>query len=78
MHYHPEETPSYKIRIKGLSPETSYEYYNTMESLFHDEALIYYHNWEQGDLLLMDNVKTMHGREAFDGKRSIAQFQIRD
>lgn len=78
LHYHHDEQPSYRIRLAGIPDETSYEYYNTIESIYCDDSMIYYHDWEPGDLLLMDNVRTMHGREAFEGKRSIIQFQVRN
>jgi (5R)-carbapenem-3-carboxylate synthase len=78
LHYHHDERPSYKIRIADIPEETSYDYYNIIEKIYHDDSMTYYHHWEAGDLLLMDNVRTMHGRQAFSGKRSIAQFQVRN
>jgi alpha-ketoglutarate-dependent taurine dioxygenase len=41
-----------------------------------DERYCYYHSWSEGDLLLLDNKRTLHGREAFKGQRSLANIQV--
>ncbi|OTA58838.1 putative pyoverdine/dityrosine biosynthesis protein [Hypoxylon sp. EC38] len=37
----------------------------TLTSLLHDRRVAYYHSWEKGDLLVNDNVLTMHTRRDF-------------
>lgn len=78
LHYHPNEPSSWKIRFSNLSEETSYQYFNEIERIAEDESLTYYHQWEPCDLLLIDNVSAMHGREAFTGMRKLVQFQVRN
>ncbi|KAI0376981.1 Pyoverdine/dityrosine biosynthesis protein-domain-containing protein [Hypomontagnella monticulosa] len=38
---------------------------DTLVSLLHDRRVAYYHSWEKGDLLVNDNVLTMHTRSDF-------------
>lgn len=77
LHYHPEEKPSWKVRFAGIDEDLSYEYFNKLEALFEDKKRTYFHDWAPGDLLIIDNVKSMHGREAYTGMRNLIQFQVR-
>lgn len=38
---------------------------DTLTELLHDRRVAYYHAWEQGDLLISDNVLAMHTRSDF-------------
>jgi alpha-ketoglutarate-dependent taurine dioxygenase len=33
--------------------------------------------WNEGDLILLDNRRLLHGREAFRGERALANLQVR-
>jgi alpha-ketoglutarate-dependent taurine dioxygenase len=37
----------------------------------YDEAHVRREPWRSGDLLLVDNIRTAHGREPFDGPREV-------
>jgi (5R)-carbapenem-3-carboxylate synthase len=78
MHYHKGEPSSWLIRIQDINQDLSDEYYHELEKIYEDPEITYHHFWEKGDLLLIDNVKTMHGREAFTGNRIISQFQVKE
>ena len=77
MNYDDNEQASYKVRIANIDQDTSNQYYNEMGQIYSSEDLTYYHRWDEKDLLLFDNMKTMHGREAFKGDRRILQLQVR-
>ena len=53
------------------------QWFETMRSVLMSEKYCYYHEWEEGDLLLLDNQRTLHGREAFRGERALANLQVR-
>ncbi|KAI0440046.1 pyoverdine/dityrosine biosynthesis protein [Xylaria telfairii] len=38
-----------------------------LDSLLHDRRITYYHTWEKGDLLVSDNILSMHTRSDFTG-----------
>ena len=49
---------------------------NLRRALF-DERYVYYHDWREGDLLLMDNYAVLHGREGFQAaRRALANIQV--
>ncbi|MBX7224787.1 MAG: TauD/TfdA family dioxygenase [Chitinophagales bacterium] len=77
MNYDAWEQASYRVRIAKTDQLVSDQYYKVMEEIYESEDLTYHHTWESGDLLLFDNIKTMHGRAAFKGKRKILQLQVR-
>ncbi|RDW91637.1 hypothetical protein BP5796_02802 [Coleophoma crateriformis] len=71
LRYH-EPWPSTKTRfdathvtIDGFSPEESKKLTDTLNSLLYDRRVCYYHEWVEGDLILSDNVSTLHTRTGF-------------
>lgn len=70
------EKPSWLMRIPGVDDAKFREVFNALEKVMMDEKYCYYHDWKEGDLLLLDNRKTLHGREAFTGQRSLANIQV--
>ncbi len=71
------EKPSWLMRIPGISDDRFDEIFTTMTSVLMDEKYCYYHEWEEGDLLLFDNRKVLHGREAYRGeRRALANIQV--
>lgn len=75
--YRLQEKKSYAIRIPNIPEELSSQYYDVIESIFEQPKYTYYHSWQNGDLLLLNNFSTMHGREAYYGNRNIVQIQVR-
>jgi alpha-ketoglutarate-dependent taurine dioxygenase len=74
--YEPHERKSYDIRIKDIDIESSNQYFKRLEAILESDEFTYFHKWECGDLLLFDNLKVMHGREAYIGERNIVQVQV--
>ena len=78
LHYHKEERASWAIRIANIEEERSDEYFNEMEKILEDKKYTYYHDWKKGDMILFDNRTVLHGREAFEGERSLIQMQVKE
>lgn len=76
LSYHGGERRSYDIRIPKLSADISSQYFERIEAIFEDPEFTYYHDWQKGDLLLLNNFSTMHGRESYSGLRNIVQIQV--
>jgi len=75
--YRKDEKPSWLLRIPGIDDERTAEMFETMRSILMSEKYCYYHEWEEGDVLLLDNRRTLHGREAFaGGPRRLANLQV--
>ncbi|KFG84222.1 hypothetical protein MANI_006393 [Metarhizium anisopliae] len=55
------------ITIDGLTEEVSYAICNELNALLHDRRVAYWHAWQRGDMLVSDNVLTMHTRSDFQG-----------
>lgn len=75
--FRPGEQPSWLLRIPGVDDERCQELFETMRAILMSERYCYYHPWEEGDLILLDNRKLLHGREAFRGERALANLQVR-
>ncbi|OHW90955.1 pyoverdine dityrosine biosynthesis [Colletotrichum incanum] len=53
------------VAIEGVSESESTEICNTIDSLLHDRRNTLYFAWEEGDLLVSDNILAMHTRSDF-------------
>ncbi|KAM0251263.1 hypothetical protein ACHAQJ_008296 [Trichoderma viride] len=73
LRYHepwPENKTSFEatnITIDGQTPEVSDAICRELDSLLHDRRIAYYHSWKKGDILVSDNILTMHTRSDFQG-----------
>lgn len=75
--YRPDEKASWMLRIPGVDDDRCQEMFETMRKILMSETYCYYHEWEEGDVLLLDNRKVLHGREAFTGgPRRLANLQV--
>lgn len=70
------EKSSWQTKIEGLTEDEFYEVFDELDKAVMDSNYCYFHNWDEGDILLFDNRKTLHGREAFEGKRALANIQV--
>ncbi|KAK1463003.1 taurine catabolism dioxygenase TauD [Colletotrichum cuscutae] len=53
------------VVIEGVSESESTEICNIIDSLLHDRRNTLYFSWQQGDLLVSDNILAMHTRSDF-------------
>lgn len=75
--YRPGEKASWMLRIPGVDDSKCQEMFETMRAILMSETYCYYHEWDEGDLLLLDNQRLLHGREAFQGgPRYLANLQV--
>jgi taurine dioxygenase len=59
--------PWFAHSISGMSPEESQKWFARFEELLYgDENDIYTHRWEQGDLVLWNNLALQHAKELLD------------
>jgi len=74
--YKRDERASWRVRVAGVSQSTSDAILNSVEHVLMNEPYIYYHAWKEGDMLLMDNQRVLHGRESFTGDRTLVNMQV--
>jgi len=56
---------SWETRIVGFSPSETIKFFDELGSFLRQDRYTYFHYWKQGDLLISDNRRTLHEREAF-------------
>ena len=56
-----------EVIIEGVSAEESEWICEVIDETLHDRRVAYYHAWEKGDMIVSDNVSTMHTRSDFTG-----------
>jgi len=74
--YRDEERASWRVRVAGVSRSISDDILKSVEHILMNEPYIYYHAWKEGDMLLMDNQRVLHGREAYIGDRTLVNMQV--
>jgi (5R)-carbapenem-3-carboxylate synthase len=74
--YRPDEKPSWLVRMPDVEEKLFQTIAETLRAALISEKYCYYHEWSEGELLLFDNRRTLHGREAFQGRRSLVNIQV--
>ncbi|MFD5797544.1 TauD/TfdA dioxygenase family protein [Streptomyces diastatochromogenes] len=75
----PDVTPrSWEVRVKGMDPELSDRFFTELDAFLRSERYAYTHRWQVGDLLIIDNQRTLHGRTAIGpgGTRVLFRGQL--
>ncbi|MFF9150053.1 TauD/TfdA family dioxygenase [Streptomyces sp. NPDC055051] len=72
------EPRSWEIRVKGMEPADSERYFAELDAFLRSERYAYTHRWRVGDLLVIDNQRTLHGRTAIGegGTRVLFRGQL--
>lgn len=74
--YSEGQKPSWLVRIPGETDARTTEVFDAMRKIFMSPRYCYFHAWTEGEVLLIDNKRTLHGREEFQGQRSLANIQV--
>jgi alpha-ketoglutarate-dependent taurine dioxygenase len=74
--YGPGQRPSWLVRIPDVEEELFQTIVETLRAAIISDKYCYYHEWSEGELLFFDNRRTLHGREAFHGQRSLVNVQV--
>lgn len=71
------EPASWLVRVAKVERDLSDKILSSLRACLLAEKYTYFHDWEEGDILLMDNYEVLHGREAWDGRRrQLANIQV--
>ena len=74
----PEEKAGWQVRVKGAAEAASAAFFARLGEYLHQPRYLYQHRWNVGDLLVIDNRRTLHGRTAIgpDGVRMLLRGQL--
>lgn len=64
-------------RLKTPVDEHSASLVPRLGAVLNDPANRRMHRWQRGDFLVIDNLRLMHGREAFSGRRILRHLRLR-
>lgn len=69
---------SWDVRVKGMDGAASERFFAELDAFLHAPRYAYTHRWEVGDLLVIDNQRTLHGRTAISpgGTRLLYRGQL--
>jgi alpha-ketoglutarate-dependent taurine dioxygenase len=73
----PDNCPSsWLTRVKGIDSKESQKILSELENHLRKPEYLYEHCWNPGDLLLIDNRHTLHGRNVVVGNRKLLNGQV--
>jgi carboxymethylproline synthase len=74
----PTTDKSWNIRVKGWGEAKSTALLGELDQYLYQERYLYQHPWQVGDLLIIDNFGTLHGRTAISerGVRCLYRGQV--
>jgi taurine dioxygenase len=61
-------SPNHTIAIEGLPEAEGRELFDALLDHALRDEFIYAHHWRNGDVVMWDNARLLHRRDAFDGK----------
>ncbi|MFE0642944.1 TauD/TfdA dioxygenase family protein [Streptomyces sp. NPDC058877] len=75
---HDVDQRSWEIRVKGMPQVDSDRFFEALDGFLRSERYAYTHRWRVGDLLIIDNQRTLHGRTAIGegGTRVLFRGQL--
>lgn len=63
-----DEPDSWDVRVPGMSSEMSTRFFSNLQDYLMQKRYVYEHCWSTGDLIVIDNQKTLHGRRSLNSK----------
>jgi (5R)-carbapenem-3-carboxylate synthase len=64
LQFPPDTEGSWNLRVKWLGEAESAALLDELDAFVYQKRYVYQHPWEVGDLLVLDNYGTLHGRTA--------------
>ena len=86
VYAHPEHGPVMRYRgqaptniIQGELPAgmTEQQFYEEVDALLSDTSPVA-HNWQAGDVVVINNENTLHSRQPYDGARRLVRYRFDD
>lgn len=76
--FEPGVPRGWTMRVAGMSENDSQAFYAELDQWLNGPRYLYAHQWQQGDLLVINNPMTLHGRTALRGElvRRLLRCQI--
>jgi (5R)-carbapenem-3-carboxylate synthase len=75
LRYEPGVTPAWDVRVRGLPEDESDDVLAELRRVLMHPDFLYEHAWQEGDLLLINNYTTLHGRNGIAGRRWLMNGQ---
>jgi len=75
LRYRSQARTNELLNLPGGLSET--RYYSTVESIL-DSSRPYVHQWQPGQLLLVNNRRTIHSRQPYEGRREMVRYRFDD
>jgi alpha-ketoglutarate-dependent taurine dioxygenase len=66
-----DEPASWSVRVPGVSAEESEQLLQELSDHLNQPQYLYQHRWQVGDLLVIDNQRTLHGRRGLGGSERL-------
>lgn len=78
LRFPPGVARGWQVRVKGADEATSERFFARLGEFLHRPRYLYQHSWRVGDLLVIDNQRTLHGRTAIsdEGVRLLLRGQV--
>lgn len=71
----PDVDRSWNLRVKGRAKAESAALLDELDTFLYQKRYLYQHLWRVGDLLIIDNYGTLHGRTAISGNGARCLFR---
>lgn len=75
LRYRPATPSAWEVQVPDVSQAESDDIINHLEQAMTQKDVLYQHPWEAGDLLLINNYTTLHGRNGFTNQRWLMNGQ---
>jgi (5R)-carbapenem-3-carboxylate synthase len=76
LRYRPDAPAAWEVRVPDVSEAESTAILDRLELALTRDDVLCQHSWETGDLLLINNYTTLHGRNGFTSQRWLLNGQI--